>query len=153
MELYSACIDDLRETASSSNTGSANSLSNNNLNNNQENTKPDGHDFELRGMRHFDAGMSASIGKALETELRKTEMNEAEVERFRYIYEINTKVHVLYSGMVKMLGGADKVRKLITAVLRRVSSHLPMLPIGFEWSYEVIHRRIIPGICALLCDD
>jgi len=124
MELYSTCIDDLRETENNND-----KTLNNGKNPSIPANPPTEYDLELQKMRHFDAGMSASIGKTVEMELRKTNLNDAEIDRFRYIYEINTKVHVLYTGMVKMLGGADKVRKLVIAVLGRIASHLPMLPI------------------------
>jgi len=80
-------------------------------------------------------------------------MSIESVERFRYIYEINTKMHLFYSGLVQMLGGIEKVKNLIEEVVRKVSSHVTMFPINHVYSFEVMNRRIIPGLCALLCDD
>lgn len=45
------------------------------------------------------------------------------------------------------------MKNLIEEVVRKVSSHVTMFPINHVYSFEVMNRRIIPGLCALLCDD
>jgi len=130
MNFFDACIDNLNEKPTSFD-----------------------HDFSLRGLKNFNETMSENLLQSFEAEMTKQNMSAESINRFKYIYEINAKMHLFYSGLVQSLGGIEKVKNLIEEVLRKVSSHVTMFPINHVYSFEVMNRRIIPGLCALLCDD
>lgn len=54
------------------------------------------HDFTLKTLKNFDANMSDNMMKTFEQELKRQNMSAEYIERFKYIYEINSKMHLFY---------------------------------------------------------
>ncbi|KAL4509222.1 hypothetical protein ABPG72_018153 [Tetrahymena utriculariae] len=111
------------------------------------------HDFQLKNLKNFNQEFSQSLVDQFAQEMKNQKMSKQDVERFRYIYEINTKMHIFYKGIVQLLGGIHKLQELIQQIIKKISSHLTILSVNHEFSAEQMYRRIIPGICALLCED
>ncbi|EAR92082.2 hypothetical protein TTHERM_00106830 (macronuclear) [Tetrahymena thermophila SB210] len=119
----------------------------------KNNTTLISHDFQLKNLKNFNQQFSQDLVEQFAQEMRNQKMSNQEVERFKYIYEINTKMHVFYKGIVQLLGGINKLQELIQQIIKKISSHLTILSVNHVFSAEQMFRRIIPGICALLCED
>lgn len=85
--------------------------------------------------------------------MRKANLSVDEVDRFKAIYEITTKMQMSYANMIATFGGIDKMNGIVDSLVKKLSAHITILPINHVYSFESMHRRLIPGICALLCDD
>ncbi|KAL4480025.1 hypothetical protein ABPG74_020541 [Tetrahymena malaccensis] len=123
------------------------------VDNMKNNTTLISHDFQLKNLKNFNQQFSQSLVESFAQEMKNQKMSSQDVERFRYIYEINTKMHIFYKGIVQLLGGIHKLQELIQQIIKKISSHLTILSVNHEFSPEQMYRRIIPGICALLCED
>lgn len=109
---------------------------------------------DCRVMQAFSGAEQDQFARVFEDELCRTNiLSSEEFDRFKWIYDTTIKMKVTYSDIITDLGGLPFIRETIASLVKRMSSHVSLFPINFTFKFDAMERKILPGVCALLCGD